>query len=52
MPRETLRNPPKPSETTFSQRNQPKPKMGFCDAVSLHRKNTKTSFIISRVLFN
>ena len=45
------RNPTKPNETyrkhffpTFSQRNQPKPKMSFCDVVSLHRENTKNAF--------
>ena len=44
-------NPTKPNETyrkhffpTFSQRNQPKPKMSFCDVVSLHRENTKNAF--------
>ena len=40
-PNETYRNHFFP---TFSQRNQPKPKMSFCDVVSLHRENTKNAF--------
>ena len=37
-PNETYRNHFFP---TFSQRNQPKPKMAFCDVVSLHRDSRK-----------
>ena len=37
-PNETYRNHFFP---TFSQRNQPKPKMSFCDVVSLHRDSRK-----------
>ena len=37
-PNETQRNHFFP---TFSQRNQPKPKMAFCDVVSLHRDSRK-----------
>ena len=44
-------NPPKPTQPhrnqlipTYTHRNQPKPKMSFCDVVSLHRENTKNAF--------